>query len=81
MIYQRNTKTSVRLWADEVEERECIVETMHRMSAYESKLTEASFFTACEIFIGTNLPTNERIQLIHEISDAFHTVLKKRGIR
>lgn len=81
MIYQRNTKTSVRFWADEVAERECIITTMRRLSVYEAKLIQESFFTACEIFIGTNLPAVERTQLISEISETFHGVLREKGLR
>lgn len=81
MIYQRNTKSSVRLWADEDEERKAIVKTVEKLAAYEARLVEASFFTCCEIFIGVNVPTSERAVLIAEVTRTFSEVLESMGLR
>lgn len=62
---------------DEEFNRKALAETVRQLREYESKFVEDSFFTAAEIFIGTNLSQEERKLSIKEILETFESVKKQ----
>ncbi len=74
---QRRTKSSIQFLAEGVESRDSLVRAVNKLSgSYEFKLVEESFFTAVEIYLDLNLPSQEREQQIKEIMSLINETFK-----
>jgi hypothetical protein len=70
---QRRTKSSIQFLAEDSESRSRLVRAVSKLAgSYEFKMVEESFFTAAEVYLGLNLPSQEREQQIKEIMNVIN---------